>query len=153
MFSRKYPALISLFAAAAAIEGIGAPSTASAFHLPAPCDTITASGTVMKASGGTVSFAATGGCKNGQFWGSLTFTDMETGLQLSSTHITRYLWDPAMPNAREICGVGVRGDGGDSMFRVRLVDNGEPGRNDRFGVATDNRDTAGGSLYPLPPRA
>ena len=47
-----------------------------------------------------------------------------------SSEITGYLIDPAFPNARDICGWGrVTVNGGEfiTRFRVRMVDNGEPG--------------------------
>ena len=36
------------------------------------------------------------------------------------------------------------------FFRARLVDRGEPGRNDAFGFAVDNRATSGERFYILP---
>ena len=140
---------ISLGSALAAALGLAAPLAVQAYHLPAPCDTITASGTVTKESGAIASFAATGGCKNGKFWGSVSFTDTETGTQVSSTEISGYLWDPAVPQARDICGLAVNANGDDIFFRVHLADIGEPGRNDLFGIAVDNRDTAGDRFYTL----
>jgi hypothetical protein len=134
--------------AAAAIASI--PTPAAAFFVPAPCDTITSSGTIANADGTTASFAATGGCKNGQFWGSLSFTDESSGFSFTSTEISGYLWDPADPTAREVCGLAVNQDGEDVFFRARLTDLGEPGRDDTFGLAVDNQDTAGERFFIFP---
>jgi hypothetical protein len=130
--------------------GIAAPGEARAYLTPAPCDKITGSGTVELAEGGSATFAATGGCKNGSFWGSVSFVDLATGATFSSTEISGYLWDPADPTAREICGLAVNNVGEDVFFRVRLVDRGEPGKNDAFGIAVDNRVTSGERFYILP---
>ena len=140
---------------ALAATGLGflsmaAPPPAAAFFTPAPCDTITGSGTIALEGGGAATFAATGGCKNGAFWGSLSFTDAATGASFSSTEISGYLWDPSDPTAREICGLAVNQLGEDVFFRARLVDKGEPGRSDAFGIAVDNRVTSGERFYTLP---
>lgn len=126
------------------------PLPALAFMTPAPCDKVTGSGTIETATGGSATFAATGGCKNGAFWGSVSFVDLATGAAYSSTEISGYLWDPADPTAREICGLAVNNEGQDVFFRVRVVDRGEPGRNDTFGIAVDNRATGGERFYTLP---
>jgi hypothetical protein len=143
---------IRAFAAAgfAALAVAAMPQPAFAFMTPAPCDKITGSGTIGTAGGGSATFAATGGCKNGAFWGSVSFVDLATGASYSSTEISGYLWDPEEPNAREICGLAVNSMGEDVFFRARLVDRGEPGRNDAFGIAVDNRATAGERFYILP---
>jgi hypothetical protein len=122
---------------------LAAPTAALAFHLPAPCDSITGSGTITTDTGTTATWAVVGGCKKGGFQGSFTYSDPESGIQISSTEISGYLWDPAMPLARDICGLAVNQDGDDVFFRVHLVDNGEPGSADTFGLAIDNRETAG----------
>lgn len=143
---------IMAFAAAgfAALAFTAAPQPAFAFMTPAPCDKVTGSGTIETADGGSATFAATGGCKNGAFWGSVSFVDLATGATYSSTEISGYLWDPADPAAREICGLAVNSVGEDVFFRARLVDRGEPGRNDAFGLAVDNRATSGERFYILP---
>jgi hypothetical protein len=127
-----------------------APLPAFAFLTPAPCDTITGSGTIETADGGSATFAATAGCKNGAFWGGVSFVDLASGTTYASTEISGYAWDPAEPNAREICGLAVNNLGEDVFFRARLVDSGEPGRNDAFGLAIDNRASAGERFYILP---
>lgn len=142
---------ITAIAAAGFVSALCAlPLPALAFMTPAPCDKITGSGTIETADGGSATFAATGGCKNGAFWGSVSFVDLATGATYSSTEISGYLWDPAEPMAREICGLAVNSAGEDVFFRARLVDRGEPGRNDAFGIAVDNRASSGERFYILP---
>ncbi len=154
MSFKKSASILSLAASASvALFGLGLAAPASANHppVPAPCETITSSGTIVKPDGNTVTFAATGGCKNGAFWGSLSYSDLGAGIQVSSTDITGYLWDPAQPTMREVCGIGLTQNGEEVMFRARLVDNGEPGRMDTFAIATDNQHTAGERFYIFTP--
>ena len=117
--------------------------SANAHYVPAPCDFITGGGWIIGDSGQFINFGAHGGCKNGQFWGHVNVLDHSTNPpgHLRSTSITGYLFDPAFPNARDICGTGVvsvNGSTFDVTFRVRMEDNGEPGGSDRFGVVLSN---------------
>lgn len=57
---------------------------------------------------------------------------------MKSTEITGYMSDSAFPNSRDICGFARTNADEDVRFRVRLEDNGEPGRNDRFGIRLSN---------------
>ena len=122
---------------------LAVPTGALAFHLPAPCDSLTGSGTITTASGSTATWAVVGGCKKGTFRGSVTYSDPDGGIQIASTEITGYLWDPAMPQGRDICGLAVNQDGEDVFFRVHLADLGEPAGSDVFGLAIDNQNSAG----------
>jgi hypothetical protein len=141
----------TVFASAlAALAFASIPTRSLAFLTPAPCDTVTASGMIANPDGSTATFAATGGCRNGAFWGSVSFVDEATGASYSSTEISGYLWDPAQPQAREICGLAVDAAGEDVFFRARLLDMGEPGRDDTFGFAVDNRETAGERFFIVP---
>jgi len=116
---------------------------AQAHSVPAPCDFITGGGWVIANSGAKVNFGAHGGCKNGAFWGHVNALDHSSNPpgHLKSTRITGYLMDPALPNARDICGEGEVSHNGSRFmvrFRVRMEDNGEPGGSDRFGVRLSN---------------
>ena len=116
---------------------------AKAHFVPAPCDFITGGGWVIADSGAKVNFGAHGGCKNGAFWGHVNVLDHSSSPpgHLKSTRITGYLMDPALPNARDICGEGEVSYNGSrfmTRFRVRMEDNGEPGGLDRFGVHLSN---------------
>ena len=113
---RRYPPSPE-FAAQANAQAGGAPSYAEA----------------------SANFAADGGCKKQDFWGSVNYVDHEHNFQLKSTQITGYLFDPANPNSRDICGKARVNDSAfEVMFRVHLEDNGEPGMNDKFGIIIDN---------------
>jgi hypothetical protein len=128
--------------------GIATPTTASAHWVQAPCDFVTSGGTVTRDNGSLANFGAHGGCKNGEFWGHVNYVDHTNQFHLNSTRITGYLFDPAKPNARDICGFGRINDQAEEvMFRVRLVDNGEPGRTDQFGIVIDNWYSGGERFY------
>jgi len=138
---------------ALAALGIASPTPAAAHWVPAPCDFITAGGFVFKDNFQMANFGAHGGCKNGDFWGHVNFVDHENQFHLRSTRITGYLYDPAVPTARDICGFArINDQPQEVMFRVRLVDNGEPGRNDTFGITIDNWYTAGERFYRVSSR-
>lgn len=111
-----------------------------AHPVPAPCDFITGGGWVIADSGAKVNFGAHGGCKNGAFWGHVNALDHSSSPpgHLKSTRITGYLMDPSVANSRDICGEGVVNNSTFVRFRVRMVDNGEPGGLDRFGVRLSN---------------
>ena len=146
--------LTTAVAAAALAAGIAVPTTASAHMVKAPCDFVTSGGFIFKDDGSMASFGAHGGCKNGEFWGHVNYVDHGTGYHINSTSITGYLWDPAVPNARDICGTARLNDSDyEVYFRVRVVDNGEPGRNDMFGIFVDNRHTAGDRFYRVSTRS
>jgi hypothetical protein len=133
--------------------GLATPGTASAHWVQAPCDFVTAGGFVFKDDGAAANFGAHGGCKNGDFWGNVNYVDHATGFHLDSTRITGYLFDPATPLARDICGFARINDQPEEvMFRVRLVDNGEPGKNDTFGIVIDNWNSAGERFYKVSSR-
>lgn len=114
--------------------------TANAHFVPIPCDFITSGGFVFTDSGAMANFGAHGGCKNDAFWGHVNYVDHDTspGYHVNSTEITGYLIDPAIPNARDICGIARTNRDESVRFRVRLVDNGEPGRDDMFGIRLSN---------------
>ncbi|TMG79621.1 MAG: hypothetical protein E6H75_00390 [Betaproteobacteria bacterium] len=122
------------------LAGALAAGSAHAHFVPAPCDFITGGGWVITDSGAKANFGAHGGCKNGAFWGHVNVVDHSTNPpgHLRSTQITGYLMDPAFPNARDICGIGIINNTFTMRFRVRLEDNGEPGGLDRFGLRLEN---------------
>jgi len=108
--------------------------------VPPTCDFATSGGFVLKDGGTKVTFGAHGGCKHEDFWGHLNITDHQTGLSVNSLEIRGYLNSPASPNIRDICGTATTNQGGNQPveFRVRLVDNGEPGVADQFGILLSN---------------
>ena len=144
---------ISMFSVAATFVatalGIAVPAPATAHWVQAPCDFITSGGYVFKDNGAMANFGAHGGCKNGQFWGHVNFVDHEQNLHVSSIEITGYLYDPASPNSRDICGWARTNDEITVRFRVRLTDNGEPGVNDQFGIVLDTQNQIPGDRFYL----
>jgi hypothetical protein len=69
----------------------------------------------------------------------VTYVDHANKFHLHSTRITGYLFDPETPNARDICGwARIDDQPREVMFRMRLVDNGEPGGADMAGIVIDN---------------
>ena len=97
-------------------------------------------------------FGAHGGCKNGQFWGHVNYVDHggfagQVPYHMDSILITGYLTPVQGSNIRDICGAA-RTNAAEPQpvrFRVRLVDNGEPGIADLFGIRLSN-------TYDLTPR-
>jgi hypothetical protein len=107
--------------------------------VPSPCDFTTSGGFVLTDGGKEANFGAHGGCKNDGFWGHLNFVDHTTGYHVDSVQITGYLSDGGL--TRDICGLATTNnpaDGQPMFFRVRLIDNGEPGTADQFGIRLSN---------------
>ena len=121
----------------------------SAHFVPTPCDFITSGGFIFKDNFERANFGAHGGCKNEDWWGHVNYVDHDpvpyagnkSPYHVDSTEITGYMFDPAFPNARDICGIARTNAGESVYFRVRLVDNGE-GSNaackDEFGIKLAN---------------
>jgi hypothetical protein len=130
----------------AAIVAVGLVIThvpTSAHFIPAPCDFITGGGFVFTDLGAKANFGSHGGCKHGEFWGHVNYVDHggfmgQTPYHVNSFEITGYLMDEGFPNARDICGFARTNAGETVRFRVRMEDNGEPGRDDRFGIRLSN---------------
>jgi len=137
----------------AAALGVASPE-ADAHWVQAPCDFITAGGYVFKDNFQQANFGAHGGCKNGKFWGNVNVVDHENQFHMKSTRITGYLYDPEAPTARDICGFArINEQEQEVMFRIRLVDNGEPGKNDEMGLTIDNwYHTTGPRFYKISSR-
>ena len=130
--------------AAAAVLGITTvPTRGAFFFVPGPCDFITGGGFVFTDLGPKANFGAHGGCKHGEFWGHVNYVDHGgfmgvSPYHVSSIEITGYMMDDVAPTGREICGFARTNAGETLRFRVRMEDNGEPGRNDRFGIRLEN---------------
>jgi len=128
--------------------------------VPSPCDFVTSGGFVFTDTNKEANFGAHGGCKKDGFWGHLNYVDHDTGYHVDSVEITGYLTAPGS-NARDVCGVAStnRKEPQPVYFRVRLVDNGEPGVADLFGIRLSNgyyvsprllgRGTSGGGNVQL----
>ena len=139
--------IIAAVAAAGVFAITTVPVRAGFFYMPTPCDFITGGGFVFTDWPSRANFGSHGGCKNGGFWGHVNYVDHREFMgvepyHVNSTQITGYLKsdNPAHPNAREICGYArTNADEPQPVrFRVRMEDNGEPGRDDRFGIRLSN---------------
>jgi hypothetical protein len=108
--------------------------------IPNPCDFSTGGGFVVLDSLKKANFGAHGGCKNGAFWGHVNYVDHAVGLHVSSLEITGYVQPFDQPsNVRDICGIATTNlDENPVYFRVRMIDNGEPGTLDQFGIRLSN---------------
>ena len=125
-------ASVAMSPAVAQIQGSGGTAT-----VPSPCDFVTSGGLVITDAGREANFGAHGGCKNDGFWGHLNFVDHSTGYHVDSVAITGYLTPFQGSNIRDICGMATTNNPADPqpvLFRVRLIDNGEPGTADQFGI-------------------
>ena len=115
---------------------------------PTPCDFVTSGGFVITDSEKKASFGAHGGCKNEEFWGNVNLVDHETGYHVNGSEVTAYLAPFGVGNpARDICGLATTNRAGDPQpmyFRIRVVDNGEPGRLDLFGILLAKRTSLEG---------
>ena len=128
-------AAVAVSTAVAQAQGSG--GTAS---VPSPCDFVTSGGFVITDAGKEANFGAHGGCKHDGFWGHLNYVDHGTGYHVNSLEITGFLTPFPGSNIRDICGTATT-NGAESqpvLFRVRLVDNGEPGVADLFGIRLSN---------------
>jgi hypothetical protein len=109
-------------------------SGGSVAAVPSPCDTVAGAGAVVTESNTKAKFEAHGGCKHGTFWGKVTYKDRATDYDLHSTQITGYLTPFPGSNIRDICGVATTNvDQSPVLFRVRLIDNGDPATSE-FGI-------------------
>jgi hypothetical protein len=90
-------------------------------------------------------FGVSGGIKNGDFWGQLSYEDHgQDGIKVKSTEITGYLVIDAV--TRQIDGIAKVNGHGSYTFTVVVVDNGEPGGEDSFSLVVENGYTASGIL-------
>ena len=132
-------AAVAIKPAVATAQGSGG-TGGSGPTVPTPCDFITSGGFVNTDSGRDANFGVHGGCKNDGFWGHVNYVDHATGLHLDSVEITGYLTDDPTSTVRDICGIAKvnQGPSPQVRFRVRLMDNGEPGNGDMFGIRLEN---------------
>ena len=106
--------------------------------VPSPCDFTTSGGFVLTDGGKEANFGAHGGCKSDGFWGHVNYVDHTNGYHVDSVAIYGYLTPSPGSNIRDICGAATTNNPSDPqpvLFRIRLIDNGEPGTADQFGIA------------------
>jgi hypothetical protein len=99
---------------------------------PKPCrDFVTGGGKL----GNKATFGVSGGIKHDKFWGQLSFND-HNGVRVKSRKVTAYIvLDPV---TRLIEGTAKVNGKGSFTYKVIVVDNGEPGRNDSFSLEVSN---------------
>lgn len=120
-------------------QDCGSAGCPPAAAVPSPCDFVTSGGFVVTDSMTMANFGAHGGCKKGAFWGHVNYVDHAGDYHVDSTRITGYLTPFPGSNIRDICGVAdTNADEPPVLFRVRLVDDGEPGSSDVFGIRLSN---------------
>jgi len=122
---------------------------------PVPCrDFVTGGGWITGTSDGygkkqdknnKATFGVSGGIKNGNFWGQLSFTDHgKNGIKVKSTSVTNYQVIDLV--TRKIEGIAKINGKGAFAYTVIVVDNGEPGRYDSFSLVLSNGYTVSGTL-------
>ena len=90
-------------------------------------------------------FGVSGGIKNGNFWGQLSFNDHgNNGVKVKSSSVTNYLVIDQL--TRQIEGIATVNGQGSFRYTVVVVDNGEPGRNDSFSLVLSNGYSVSGIL-------
>jgi hypothetical protein len=108
-------------------------------------DFVTGGGAIKIAGKEKATFGVSGGIKNSKFWGALTYNDhSKNGLKVKSTKVTSYIFIDAV--TRQIEGVAKINGQGSFTYKVIVVDNGEPGRNDSFKLELSNGYSASGLL-------
>ncbi|PYX56941.1 MAG: hypothetical protein DMG73_14175 [Acidobacteria bacterium] len=112
--------------------------TASAHRIPKPCDFVTGGGFIFLDSGAKANFGLVAGCKHHAFTGHLNYIDHDTGLHVKSITIESYTEPTAGSLRRDFCGTADTNQFGEVKFHAAVVDNGEPGTADRFGLALSN---------------
>lgn len=134
-------ALVPLAAVAASPALAQDTGSGGTLSVPSPCDFVTSGGFVYTDSGHKANFGAHGGCKNGEFWGHFNYMDHSTGYQVDSLEITGYaVAGSPGSTTRDICGTATTNgaEGQPVSFHLRLIDNGEPGTADQFGIRLSN---------------
>jgi hypothetical protein len=90
-------------------------------------------------------FGVSGGIKNDKFWGQLSFNDhSKNGIKVKSSSITAYVIIDQF--TRRIVGTATINGKGSYIFTAIVVDNGEPGTNDKFSLELSNGYIITGTL-------
>ena len=103
---------------------------------PVALDFVTGGGWIVTHAGAMGNFGVGGGVKNGSWWGHLNYIDHGLDYHVKGTSVTAYLYVDA--KTRDICGTAQTNRGENLYYRVRVTDNGEPGRDDIFGIKLSN---------------
>ena len=105
---------------------------------------VTGGGWINVSSHDKATFAVSGGIKDDKFWGNLSYNDHKNNVKVKSTSVTAYIVIDA--NTRQIEGAAKLNDHTAVTYKVVVVDNGEPGRNDSFSIELSNGYHASGIL-------
>jgi hypothetical protein len=89
-------------------------------------------------------FGVSGGIKGNKFWGQLSYNDHANGVKVKSSSVTAYIVIDDV--TRQIEGVASINGSGSFNYKVIVVDNGEPGRDDSFSIELSNGYNASGKL-------
>lgn len=114
---------------------------ATAHEIPKPCDFVTGGGFVKHSDGSHVNFGFNAGCKHHAFTGHVNVVDHKFhNLHMSSIKILGYSWTKVAGQElrRDVCGTAKTNLYGNVYFHMVVVDNGEPGKKDRFGLSLSN---------------
>lgn len=110
------------------------------------CGKLTGGGWILGTPSGEKStFGVSGGIRRGAYWGHLAYVDHGTKMKVKSTAVTGFRADPQNANGRIIT-YNVTINGAPGTATLRVVDNGEPGRNDIFDLTLSNGYKAAGDL-------
>jgi len=90
-------------------------------------------------------FGVSGGIKSNKFWGQLSYNDHTNGVKVKSSSVTAYIVIDEV--TRQIEGIANINGSGAFTYKVIVVDNGEPGRNDSFSIELSNGYNASGTLH------
>lgn len=112
---------------------------------PDDCGKVTGGGWIVATGGEKGTFGMSGGIRRGEFWGHLNYIDHGTGMKVQSTAVTGFQFDPTDPDGR-IINYKVTINGAPGTARLRVVDNGEPGRDDIFDLTLSSGYHATGDL-------
>jgi hypothetical protein len=115
-----------------------APGLASAHVLPKPCDFVTGGGFDTTNTGHHANFGLVAGCKHHSLFGHVNFLDHGIGLHVRSTSIMGYTEIHPGMLRRDVCGMATTDLYGTVAFHLVVIDNGEPGTHDRFGISLSN---------------
>lgn len=108
---------------------------------PKPCsDFVTGGGQIGKRA----TFGVSGGIKHDKFWGQLSYDDHANNVKVKSTSVTAYIVIDSV--TRQIEGRAKVNGKGSFTYKVIVIDNGEPGRNDSFSISLSNGYTNSGTL-------
>jgi hypothetical protein len=116
-------------------------STGGSVPPPKPCGNFVTGGGWINDK---ATFGVSGGIKNNKFWGHLSYNDHANGVKVKSSSVTAYIVIDAV--TRQIEGIASINESDSFTYKVVVVDNGEPGRNDSFSIELSNGYSASGTL-------